>query len=43
MAWFGITVYTVLNPIIGQVGLEPTRDYPQRILSPQRLPFRHKP
>ncbi len=23
------------------VGIEPTRGYPQRILSPQRLPFRH--
>jgi hypothetical protein len=26
---------------IPAVGIEPTRGYPQRILSPQRLPFRH--
>ena len=30
----------VVSPIPA-VGIEPTRGYPQRILSPQRLPFRH--
>jgi hypothetical protein len=25
-----------------RVGIEPTRDISQRILSPQRLPFRHR-
>lgn len=35
--------YTRNDDGIGQVGLEPTRHYCQGILSPQRLPFRHKP
>lgn len=29
--------------MVGLGGLEPPRDYSQRILSPQRLPFRHRP
>ncbi len=28
---------------IGRVGFEPTRSCPRRILSPLRLPFRHRP
>ncbi len=28
---------------MGKVGLEPTRDYSQGILSPPRIPFRHSP
>ena len=28
---------------IGRVGFEPTRGLPRRILSPLRLPFRHRP
>ena len=27
--------------MVPEVGIEPTRDYSQGILSPQRLPFRH--
>ena len=27
--------------MVPEVGIEPTRGYPQGILSPQRLPFRH--
>ena len=36
--------YTYLRSVVSPVpavGIEPTRGYPQRILSPQRLPFRH--
>jgi methionyl-tRNA formyltransferase len=29
--------------LVGRVGFEPTRGYPQGILSPLRLPFRHRP
>jgi hypothetical protein len=28
---------------VGEVGFEPTRGRPRRILSPLRLPFRHSP
>jgi hypothetical protein len=28
---------------VGRVGFEPTRAFTQRILSPRRLPFRHRP
>ena len=28
---------------VGRVGFEPTRVLPRRILSPLRLPFRHRP
>lgn len=28
---------------MGRVGVEPTRGCPQWILSPRRLPFRHRP
>ena len=31
------------NDQIGREGFEPSRDYSQRILSPLRLPFRHRP
>ena len=33
--------YRSLFDPLPAVGIEPTRGYPQRILSPQRLPFRH--
>ena len=35
-----IRTLCIVSPIPA-VGIEPTRGYPQRILSPQRLPFRH--
>ena len=35
--------YARIDVGIGQVRLELTRHYCQGILSPQRLPFRHKP
>ena len=41
-----IKKYIPLPPLstkIGQVGVEPTRYYYRRILSPLRLPFRHCP
>ncbi len=31
------------NEMVGLGGLEPPRPQGQRILSPQRLPFRHRP
>jgi hypothetical protein len=31
------------NDQIGREGFEPSRGCPQRILSPLRLPFRHRP
>ena len=31
----------LLKRLVPRVGVEPTRPYGQRILSPQRLPFRH--
>jgi hypothetical protein len=34
-------VVTVRLVMVPRVGVEPTRPYGQRILSPQRLPFRH--
>jgi hypothetical protein len=35
------TAAKVLMVLVPRVGVEPTRPYGQRILSPQRLPFRH--
>ncbi len=31
--------YGTINEMVGTVGLEPTRDFSQRILSPLRLPI----
>lgn len=32
---------TLVVPLVLEAGLEPARSFDQRILSPQRLPFRH--
>ena len=31
------------SDVVGEEGLEPSRSLNQRILSPQRIPFRHSP
>ena len=32
---------SAVNEVVPRAGVEPARPYGQRILSPQRLPFRH--
>ena len=43
LGWYEIVaIFPILFPIVvPKEGLEPSRGYPQRILSPRRLPFRH--